>query len=170
MAQAKAAILPDHGAELAARPRRRELHVRAPGQEQRWWWRRSVLLILAAGLMVFAAATMALRAEDYAVGVIRLAAALTMLGGSILLLLFADGWRERPRVELDPRRREIRAYECERGGRVFLTRRFGFDELAEISLRDKTFIAVTEGSGLKITAPLRSRRQARRIRRALSTG
>ena len=91
------------------------------------------------------------------------------LAGFGAVLLAALGARqEMARVEVDTQRDEIRTYDRELRGQVYLTGRYRMSEFAEIRLNNRTFFARDTAGQLVVTVPVRGRRQEQALRRALA--
>lgn len=163
--------LPDHSDEFQTFARRTPLRELVAENKLDWSFAgKAAMLCGATALIAAAAGLWAFPASDDAVRLIKLGASLGFAGAGLVMLLAVLGRRAFSRIEIDPRRREIRAYERDAGGRVYLTGRFHFRDMSEISLRNGTFIARAFDGRYAVTAPVRSRRQARAIRAALAKG
>ncbi len=163
--------LPDHSAEFQAFARRTPLRELVAENKLDWSFAaKAIMLCGATALFAAAAGLWAFPASDDAVRLIKLGASLGFAGAGLVLLLAVLGRRDFQRVEIDPKRQEIRSYERDAGGRVYLTGRFHFRDMSEISLRNGTFTANAFDGRYSVTAPVRSRRQARAIRSALARG
>ncbi|MEQ8876937.1 MAG: hypothetical protein RIC49_11070 [Phycisphaerales bacterium] len=107
-------------------------------------------------------------APDHAVMLIKLGASLAMFGAGAVLLSALSARQEMARVEIDTRRDEIRTYDRELRGQVFLTGRYRMSEFAEIRLNNRTLFARDTSGELVVSVPVRGRKQERAIRQALS--
>lgn len=122
----------------------------------------------ASALMMAALGIWALPAPDEAVMLVKLGASLGMFGAGAVLLSALGARQELARVEIDTRRDEIRTYDRELRGQVFLTGRYRMSEFSEIRLSNRTFFARDTAGQLVVSVPVRGRKQERAIRKALS--
>lgn len=129
---------------------------------------RLVMFCAACALMMAAAGIWMFPAPDHAVMLIKLGASLAMFGAGAVLLSALNARHEMARVEIDARRDEIRTYDRELRGKVFLTGRYRMSDFAEIRLVNRTFFARDTGGQLVVSVPVRGRSQERAIRKALS--
>lgn len=107
-------------------------------------------------------------APDHAVTLVKLGASLGMIGFGAVLLAALGARQEMARVEVDTQRDEIRTYDRELRGQVYLTGRYRMSDFAEIRLNNRTFFARDTAGQLVVTVPVRGRRQERALRRALA--
>ena len=107
-------------------------------------------------------------APDHAVTLVKLGASLGMIGFGAVLLAALGARQEMARVEVDTQRDEIRTYDRELRGQVYLTGRYRMSEFAEIRLNNRTFFARDTAGQLVVTVPVRGRRQEQALRRALA--
>ncbi|QEW26468.1 hypothetical protein [Roseovarius indicus] len=129
---------------------------------------RFAMFCAATALMMAAAGIWMFPAPDHAVMLVKLGASLGMFGAGAVLLSGLNATQEMARVEIDAGRDEIRTYDRELRGRVFLTGRYRMSEFAEIRLCNRTFFARDTAGQLVVSVPVRSRSQERAIRSALS--
>lgn len=107
-------------------------------------------------------------APDHAVMLVKLGASLAMAGTGAVLLSALNARQEMARVEIDTQRDEIRTYDRELRGQVYLTGRYRMSEFAEIRLNNRTFFARDTSGALVVSVPVRGRKQERALRRALA--
>ncbi|MEQ8294293.1 MAG: hypothetical protein RIA08_19010 [Roseovarius sp.] len=107
-------------------------------------------------------------APDHAVMLVKLGASLGMIGFGAVLLSALTARQEMARVEIDTQRDEIRTYDRELRGQVYLTGRYRMSEFAEIRLNNRTFFARDTAGQLVVAVPVRGRRQGRALRKALA--
>lgn len=161
--------LPDLADEFEALERRAELRelvgtATPPGG----FWKTGLILCTGLGLMLSAAGIWAFPSADNAERLIRLGASLGLFGiGAVVLSMLATGG-ERARAEIDAERRDIRTYDIDSSGSVFLTGRYDFSQMSDISLRDGTFQARDGEGRVVVSVPVKGRARAQAIRRALS--
>lgn len=134
------------------------------------WGQLGGLLALCAGVGLLAAAVgiWAFASVDHAGMMVRLGASLGLFGAGAAVLSVVAGKPERTRVEIDTVRREIRTFDIEGRGQMFLTGRYRLSEMSDISLRDGTFHARDGDGRVVVSVPVRGRARLRAIRRALA--
>ena len=129
---------------------------------------RFAMFCAATALMMAAAGIWMFPAPDHAVMLVKLGASLGMIGFGAVLLSALTARQEMARVEVDTQRDEIRTYDRELRGQVYLTGRYRMSEFAEIRLNNRTFFARDTAGQLVVTVPVRGRRQEQALRRALA--
>lgn len=161
--------LPDTIAQFQAHERRtmRRQRVPEPGG-MRVLAGRMAMGGTAMALMLAAAGIWMFPAPDAAVMLVKLGASLGMFGAGAVLLSALNAKQEMAQVEIDARRDEIRTYDREIRGDVYLTGRYRMSDFAEIWLTNKTLFARDVNGALVVSVPVRGRRQETAIRRALS--
>jgi len=161
--------LPNLADEFEAFERRAEL--REPVGTvvgQGGFWKTGLILCAGLGLLLAAAGIWAFPSADNAERLVRLGASLGLFGiGAAVLSMLGVG-EERARAEIDAKRQEIRTYDIDSRGAVFLTGRYGFSQLSDISLRDGTFQARDDEGRVVVSVPVKGRARVQAIRRALS--
>lgn len=162
--------LPDFHAQFQAHERRSMLRepVDMPEGLNLSLAGRFVMLCSAVAFFVSSVGIWAFPAPDHAVMLVKLGASLAMFGAGAVLMLALRAPQEMARVEIDPKRDEIRTYDRELRGGVFLTGRYRMSEFAEIRLCNRTLFARDTAGQLVVSVPVRGRAQERAIRKALS--
>ncbi len=161
--------LPDLADEFEALERRAELREPVETATGRGgFWKTGLILCAGLGLLLSAAGIWAFPSADNAERLIRLGASLGLFGAGAAVLSVLGAGGERARAEIDPERREIRTYETDSRGCVFLTGRYGFSQMSDISLRDGTFQARDGEGRVVVSVPVRGRARVQAIHRALS--
>lgn len=132
------------------------------------WAIRAGQVCMAAALFLATAGIWAFPAEDHAVVIVKLGASLAMAGGGGVLLALLPAARDATAVQIDLEKREIRTYEREPSGHVYLTGRHDLMAMAEVSLRNGTFFARDGAGRVVVSVPVRGRARERAIRGALA--
>ena len=99
---------------------------------------------------------------------VKLGASLAMAGVGGVLLSMLPAPRDAAAVQIDLQKREIRTYDREPSGHVYLTGRHDLMAMAEISLRNGTFFARDGAGRVVVSVPVRSRAKERALRSALA--
>lgn len=163
--------LPDLAKEFEAFDRRVELREQVgTAAGQGGFWKTGLILCAGLSLLLAAAGIWAFPSADNAERLVRLGASLGLFGAGAVVLSFLDTGNQRARAEIDTRRQEIRTYDIDSRGAVFLTGRYGFDQLSDISLRDGTFQARDAEGRIVVSVPVKGRARVQAIQRALSQG
>ena len=131
---------------------------------------RIIVMLLATGLFFMAAGLWAHPTVGHAVLVIKLGASLVMFVIGAVLLSILNAKCDLACVQVDVRNGEIRTYEQEHSGQVFLTGRYDLRAMTEVSLSNRTLFVRDAGGRLVVSVPVRSRRRERALRAALSLG
>ena len=134
-----------------------------------WPLTRSVAMMFLSLTLFFSAAGLWFHpTPGYAVMVIKLAASVLMFGFGVVLLSDLNAKRELACVEIDLRRTEIRTFERDISGQVYLTGRHDLHAMTEICLNNRTLFARDAGGRMVVSVPLRNRKQEQVLREALS--